>query len=174
MICSILNLPFRRFHTLGFVLAIASLLIAVFFMEGYLGLSACPLCIIDRGIIILIAVLFALAAIHDPGAVGQRVYAGLNVLVCAAGIAVAGRHIWLQSLPPDQVPGCTPGLEYMMEKFPLQKVFSLLVNSAGECAEVTWTFLGLSIPQQTLLLFIALLLISLVVIVKTVVSCRMP
>ncbi len=166
MMDSVRAFSFRSIHLLGLALAIASLLIAVFFMQGYLGLAACPLCIIDRWLVGLAAVLFALAATHNPSRIGQRIYAGLNMLVCAAGMAVAGRHIWLQSVPPEDVPDCTPGLDYLMEALPLQKVFAVLMNSAGECAEVVWTFLGLSIPQQTLLLFIALFLVSLIVVVK--------
>ena len=161
------NVSFRSLHLLGLLLSIGALLIAVFFMEQYLGLPPCPLCIIDRGIVLIAAVLFLLAALHNPAAFGQRVYAGLNVLVCSAGAAVAGRHVWLQSLPPEEVPGCTPDLDYMLDVFPLQKVFTTLMNSAGECAEVSWTFLGLSIPWQTLLLFVALIAVSLTVAVKT-------
>lgn len=158
---------FRTLHLSGLLLAITSLLIAIFFMEGYLGLAVCPLCIIDRWLVGIAGILFALAMIHNPSSIGQRIYAGFNMLVCAVGVAVAGRHIWLQSLPPEEVPDCTPGLEYLMERFPLQKVFTVLIESAGECAELTWTFWGLSIPQQTLLLFITLFLIALVVVVKT-------
>ena len=72
------------------------------------------------------------------------------------GIAVAGRHVWLQNLPEDQVPECGPGLDYMLEAFPLSETLSMVFTGSGECAEVQWTFLGLSIPGWTLLVFIGL------------------
>ena len=87
---------------------------------------------------------------------GRRVYAVLSGLFAIGGGAVAGRHIWLQHLPEDLVPACGPGLSYMLENFPLSETLELILMGDGNCAEVQWTFMGLSIPEQTLLLFIAL------------------
>ena len=69
---------------------------------------------------------------------------------------VAGRHVWLQSLPPDQVPACGPSLEYMLDAFPLGKTLKMVFTGSGECAEVDWTFLGLAMPAWSLIFFIAL------------------
>ncbi|MGH8553402.1 MAG: disulfide bond formation protein B, partial [Methylococcales bacterium] len=66
----------------------------------------------------------------------------------------------IQHLPPDQVPECGPGLEYIFKNFPLSKTFELLLSGTGECAEVHWTFLGLSIPGWTLVGFILLAVLS--------------
>ena len=88
------------------------------------------------------------------------------MLLIAAGIAVSARHIWLQSLPPELVPGCTPDIAYLFDRFPLFEALETVFNSTGECAEVSWTFLGLTIPQQTLLFFIVLLLLLLFAFVK--------
>jgi disulfide bond formation protein DsbB len=74
------------------------------------------------------------------------------------GIAVGMRHIWLQNLPADQVPECGPDLAYMLEVFPMMDVIKRLFTGAGQCAEISWTFYGITLPQQTLLLFVALLL----------------
>ena len=136
-------------------------------MQGVLGLAPCPLCILDRWVAGLAAALFLAAALHNPGVPGQRFYAAFGLLVCAAGIGLAGRHVWLQSLPPDRVPDCTPGLGYLLEQFPPLEVLATVLNSAGECAEVAWTFAGLTIPQQTLLFFAALALVCVAVLLKT-------
>ncbi len=146
----------RTLHAGGFVLCVAALLVAVFFMEKHLGLAPCPLCILDRVVVVLMALVFLSAFLHDPALVGQRLYAGVNIAFGAVGVALAGRHVYLQSLPPGEVPDCTPDLDYMLDAFPLSKTLSTVLNSSGECAEVAWTFLGLSIAQQTLLLFILL------------------
>ena len=74
---------------------------------------------------------------------------------------MAGRHVWLQHLPADQVPECGPGLEYMLDAFPLGETLSMVFRGSGECAEVQWTLLGLSIPEWTLIVFLGLTLFGL-------------
>ncbi|MCK5355437.1 MAG: disulfide bond formation protein B, partial [Methyloprofundus sp.] len=71
------------------------------------------------------------------------------------------RHVWLQNLPPEEVPECSPGLSYIFENFPLTETLKLMLNGTGECADVLWTFLGLSIPGWTFVAFIGLAGLSL-------------
>ena len=75
------------------------------------------------------------------------------------GAAVAGRHVWLQNLPAEQVPECGPGLEFMLEAFPLRKMFELVLRGSGECAEVQWALFGLSMPAWSLLWLVVLALL---------------
>jgi disulfide bond formation protein DsbB len=105
-----------------------------------------------------------MAAIHNPGELGRRLYGALILVVAAFGAGVAGRHVWLQNLPPDQVPACGPGLEYLLDTFPLMDAVKLVFEGSGECAEVQWTFLGLSIPGWTLVMFLALALFGLLLL----------
>jgi disulfide bond formation protein DsbB len=67
----------------------------------------------------------------------------------------------LQNLPPEQVPECGPGLSYIFENFPLTETLRLMLNGTGECAEVLWTFMDISIPGWTLVAFIGLTCLSL-------------
>ena len=103
------------------------------------------------------------AALHAPRGIGLRLYSALAILIGAAGAAVAARHVWLQNLPKDRVPECGPGLEFMLQQFPMSQVFSLVLRGSGECAEAGWRLLGLTIPAWTLLWFIGLIVLSLVV-----------
>ena len=144
-----------------FLVAVSSLLIARFYMEGVLGLAACPLCMTQRAFVLLWGLIALLAAVHNPAGWGRRVYAALCGLAAITGGAVAGRHIWLQNLPPDQVPACGPSLEYMLDTLPFSETLSLVMMGDGNCAETVWTFLGLSIPEQTLLLFTAATIVCL-------------
>jgi len=151
------RLPGSRWvNALGLLIVIAALLFAVLYLEGVLYLEPCPLCIIDRVVLTGIGLVFLLVAVHNPGRTGQRIYAGLNLLLVGLGTAVAGRHVWLQYLPADQVPECGASLEYMLETLPLHQTLQKVLRGSGECADVQWTLLGLSIPEQTLLLFVAL------------------
>ena len=83
-------------------------------------------------------------------------FAVLLALAALAGAAVAARHVYLQNLPPDQVPECGPGLDYMLDVFPLGETLSMVFTGSGECAEVTWRFLGLSMPTWVLIWFIGM------------------
>lgn len=116
----------------------------------------CPLCMVQRVIFIAILALFALAALHGPKRLGERVYAALIILLSLLGVGVASRHIWIQNLPADQVPACGPGLDYMLNTFPMAEVLKELMHGSGECAVKGWTFLTLGIPEWSLLCYLAL------------------
>ncbi len=116
----------------------------------------CPLCMVQRVIFIAIAVVFLVAMAHGPKRTGERVYAALISLLSLSGIAVAGRHIWIQNLPKDEVPACGPGLDYMLETMPFSNVVKQLIHGSGECAEKGWTFLTLGIPEWSLLCYVGL------------------
>lgn len=124
-------------------------------------LEPCPLCISQRIFILAAGIVFALAAVHNPSSLGRKIYAIIGVIVCLLGASVSTRHIWLQNLPPESVPECGPGLEYVFEHFPLSETVKLMLNGTGECADVLWTFLGLSIPGWTLVAFLLLAATSL-------------
>lgn len=138
------------------LLVIASMLFAIYYLEGVLFLEPCPLCMVDRAILVVIATVCLIALVNNSSGVMRWVYTSIATLFSGLGIAVAARHIWLQGLPPDQVPECGPDLNYMLEVFPLGDVIKRVLTGSGQCAEVSWTFLGMTIAQQTLLLFIVL------------------
>ena len=144
-------------HINGLLVGVCVLaLVIVYYLDGVLGLEPCPLCITQRVFVVGSGLFSLAAAIHHPGVMGRRIYAALALLFAALGAAVAGRHVWLQSLPEGQVPACGPSLEYMLDTLPFRETLELVLMGDGNCAEVVWTFLGLSIPQQALLLFTGL------------------
>lgn len=129
---------------------------AALYLEHVVGLAPCPLCIVQRICVIGFGLVCLIAAIHDPYKVGRRVYSAIALLLVLAGGATAIRQIWLQSIPADQLPSCLPSLEYMMDALPFQDIARLVLHGTAECAEVSWTLLGLSIPEWTLLAFIVM------------------
>ena len=139
----------------GFALCVA-LMATALWLQHIQGLEPCPLCVLQRGAVIAVGIVMLVGALHDPATLGRRVYGALTVFGAVAGGAVAGRHVWLQSLPPGEAPECGPGLDYMLSAFPLTDVIEMVLRGSGECAEVLWTFLSLSIPQWTLLMFAAM------------------
>lgn len=148
--------PFRGQYALGALLC-GALLAYALYAQHVMFLDPCPLCIFQRVAFMVLGAVFLLGALHGPAsAAGRRGYGLLAALVATAGAAISARHVWLQSLPPDEVPACGPGLEYMLEAFPLREVLSKVFVGSGECAEIDWTFLGLSMPAWTLLWFVGL------------------
>lgn len=134
----------------------AALLSYAYYSQVYLGLEPCPLCIFQRVGVIVLATLFLLAALHQPVSWGTRVYAALIGISALIGAAIAARHVWLQHLPPGQVPECGPGLDYMLQAFPLNEALRMVFTGSGECATVDWAFLGLSMPAWVLISFVLL------------------
>lgn len=130
------------------------------FMEHYMMLEPCPLCILQRVGVVAVAVVALMATLHNPGETGIQIYGGLMILMAALGAAVSGRQLWLQSLPEDQVPACGPGLDYLMDVFPMMEVLEMILAGDGTCAEVVWSFLGLSIPGWVMVGFIGLISIG--------------
>jgi disulfide bond formation protein DsbB len=141
----------RRVLNLAGFIGCAGLMAYALFAQHGMQLEPCPLCILQRLAVIALGLIFLLAAVQNPGRVGAAVYAVLLALVTVAGAGVAGRHVWLQNLPPDKVPACGPGLDFMLEAFPLAEALQMVLSGSGECAEVSWSLLGLSMPAWVLI-----------------------
>jgi disulfide bond formation protein DsbB len=125
------------------------------YVQYVLGEEPCPLCIFQRVAYMGLAVLFAAAALHGPGRAGATVHGVLQGLTAAGGAAIAARHVWIQSLPPDRIPECGPGLAYMVERMPFVQMLEKVLRGSGECANAAWSFLGLSMAGWSLLWFLA-------------------
>ncbi|PKM11053.1 MAG: disulfide bond formation protein B [Gammaproteobacteria bacterium HGW-Gammaproteobacteria-3] len=150
----------RIWFFLGFAGCVFLLAMGAYF-QFVDGLEPCPLCISQRLGILLTGLVFIIAALHNPGAKGRKIYAVLGAAAALGGGSISLRHIWIQHLPPDQVPECGPGLEYVFENFPLAETIKLMLSGSGECAEVNWTFWGVSMPGWTLVAFLMLATLSL-------------
>jgi protein dithiol:quinone oxidoreductase len=146
----------RRWLYLAGVLVIGGLFGVVLYVQHVLHEEPCPLCMVQRLIYIAMLVFFAMAALHNPGKSGARIYGVLLVLLALVGIGVASRHIWLRHLPIDQVPACGPGLDYLLQNFPMAEVWQELMHGSGECAAKGWTFLNLGIPEWSLIWYVLL------------------
>ncbi|TMG81784.1 MAG: disulfide bond formation protein B [Betaproteobacteria bacterium] len=152
--------PWRTGHVLGFIVC-AGLLAYAYYLQYVDGLEPCPLCILQRVAMAAMGLVFLIAAFHNPGRIGAHVYAALLTILGCAGAVVAGRQVWLQSLPKDQVPACGMSLDYMLETLPFTETLKKVLEGSGECAEKGWVFLHLSIAGWTLVFFIAMVAASL-------------
>ncbi len=142
----------RLFYLALFIICL-SLLGFGLYLEHAQELEPCPLCVFQRMSYIAIAVIALIGAIHNPMNVSRIVYNILLIIFALIGVGIAGRQTWLQHLPPELVPECGPGLEYMLEVFPFSEALKMIFTGSGECAEVQWQFIGLSIPEWSLICF---------------------
>src|SRR5437868_8092102 len=138
-----------------------------YFLQHVRGLEPCPLCLAQRGFFYAVMAVFIVAALHAPKRAGAVAYGVLAALFACGGLATASRQVWLQHLPPDQVPQCGPDLMFMLENFPLAQTLQKLIAGSGECAKVDWTFLGFSIAEWSAVWFVALALYALWLAART-------
>ena len=141
-----MTIPGRRPLNLAGFLACAGMMGFALYAEHVLLLSPCPLCVFQRVAVISLGIIFLIAALQNPSGWGRYVYVVLAFFAAAGGIGIASRHAWIQSLPADQVPSCGPGLDYIIDSFPLFDALKMVFTGSGECADVVWEFLGLSMP----------------------------
>ncbi len=133
----------------------ATLCIAIaLFMQYQMDLIPCALCMTQRVFIIAVGLIALAAWLHKPQETGKRAYPILGMLFAAIGAGFSTRHVWLQSLPEDLAPACGPTLGYLLENVPWVEALTVLLQGDGNCAESVWSFLGLTIPAWTLVIFI--------------------
>jgi disulfide bond formation protein DsbB len=122
-----------------------------YYAQFVLHLEPCPLCIFQRVGVFAVGLVFLIAAAQDPIGWGRRVYAALLGLTSLATIGVAARQLYIISLPAGSVPSCGASLDFMLKIFSLSEVLVKVLTGSGECAKVTWRFLGLAMPGWVLI-----------------------
>jgi len=161
---TLLILPPRRPAYLLGAAVCAGLMGWALWLQYGLQLEPCPLCVIQRLVVIAMGVIFLVAGLHNPGRIGAAVYAGLVVVAGAFGVAVAARHVWIQAQPRGTVASCGMSLDYMLESVPFTDVIGKVFAGSGECAEGGWMFLDLGIPAWTLAFFVAMTVAALALV----------
>lgn len=121
------------------------------YLQHVVGLEPCPMCIVQRYALILVALVAGVAAsLSGPG--GRRVGIALMGLLALGGAFVAARQSFLQWYPPE-VLSCGRDFYGMIESFPLKRAIPMIFKGSGDCSVIDWTFLGLSIANWSFLCF---------------------
>jgi protein dithiol:quinone oxidoreductase len=145
-----------RWQCLAGFATCAALIAFAIYSQLQWGLEPCPLCIFQRLAFAALGVVFLVAGLHAPsGMAARRTYGVLAFLAAAVGMGIAGRHVWLQLNPPP-IPACGPPLEFMRETMSTTSLVRRVLTGSGDCGNVDWTFLGLSMPAWSLLWFVLL------------------
>ena len=132
------------------------------YLQHVTGLEPCPMCIVQRYALILVAIFAALAGTSDRK--GLQIGGAVLVLLAAGfGAFVAARQSWLQWYPPEVV-SCGRDLYGMIETYPLQRAIPMIFKGGGDCSKVDWTFLGGSIANWSFLCFSGIAVVALAII----------
>ena len=144
-------------------LVCAGLLSFGMYLQHVVGLEPCPMCIVQRYVMVLMG-LVALLGASVSGRKTSLVIGSLLVLLAGSGAYVAARQTWLQWYPPEVV-SCGRDFYGMIETFPLQRAIPMIFKGGGDCSKVDWTFLGGSIANWSFVAFVGLGLVALAAVV---------
>jgi len=140
----------RLLNFTGFAVC-AALIGYALYAQFQLRLEPCPLCIFQRIGIALLGLSFIAAALHHPRGRARYAYALVIGAAGLATLAVAARHLYVQSLPPGTLPSCGAPLGVLLKFMPVWQVIGKVLTGSGECGEVNWRFLGLAMPAWVLI-----------------------
>lgn len=148
--------PFRGQFLSGAIACFALLAYAIF-EQFQMGVEPCPKCIFQRIAFIAMAIFFLIGALHGPGVLGRRIYGLLVAIAAAVGAVIAVRHLYVQLSPHDPLmEGCGPGLNYLLDSFPIAEAVKKAFMASGDCGEINWTLLGITMPGWSLIWFVFL------------------
>jgi protein dithiol:quinone oxidoreductase len=143
--------PDRRLVNFGGFAVCAALIAYALYAQFELRLEPCPLCIFQRIGILLLGIVFLVAALHHPLGRGRYGYALAIAIAALATLAVAARHLYVQSLPPGTLPSCGAPLGVLLKFMPVWQVIRKVLTGSGECGVVNWRFFGLAMPAWVLI-----------------------
>lgn len=147
----------RAFH-IHLLMGIGSLALvayAVYYLQARLDLLPCPLCVMQRMAYLLVGFMALAAAVHRPAGGGRRVYGALMVLAALAGAGIAAWQVVLTYQPELASCAISPE-ERFLNALPLAAWWPEMFEANGDCTKVEWTFLGLSVPELSLIAFLVL------------------
>ncbi len=156
-----MSLYSRKLSLFAFLLCL-SLLGFAMYLQYSLGLQPCPLCVVQRFCIAVLGLMFMVGSLYIPrNRVSRWIFSLFIVIIATLGILTSLRHLWLEHQPAGSVPSCSASLDYMLQNFPMSQTLIQLFNGSGDCAQVSWQFLSLSIPAWTLISFVIFFLLGL-------------
>ncbi len=148
-------LEVRPFNLMAAAVCVV-LLSYAYYSQFVLGLEPCPLCIFQRIAMIALLLVFLVAAALGGGPLRSRIMAGLLGATAVSGAGISAWHIRQQHLPGDEWAACGADLGYMIEVFSFWETLQMAFTGTGDCAEVDWAFLGLSMPAWVGIFFLLL------------------
>ncbi|MSQ80432.1 MAG: disulfide bond formation protein B [Candidatus Methylopumilus sp.] len=146
-------LSHKQAHLIAFFAAYFLVALAIVIQKKF-NLEPCPLCITQRIIFMVLGGLFLIISFIKPNLLIKKVSLFFLSLTSIVGMIFSFKHILIQSKAIDVPSECGVDLNYMFENFPFSKALNLLFKGTGDCSHIDWTFLGITIPELSLMAFI--------------------
>ncbi len=134
------------------------------YLQHVVGLEPCPMCIVQRYALVLVALFTGLAGAFR----GRALQLGGGVLALLAAIGgayTAASQSWLQWYPPEVV-SCGRDLYGMIETFPLKRALPMIFRGGGDCSKIDWSLFGLTLANWSFIAFTVLTLLLLVLLLR--------
>ncbi|MFP5485186.1 MAG: disulfide bond formation protein B [Gammaproteobacteria bacterium] len=141
----------RRVLALISVACVAMLAFGMY-LQHVVGLEPCPMCIVQRYALILVAVFAGLASLSGKKGWWMS-FTVLAVVSGGFGAFTAARQSWLQWYPPE-VATCGRDFYGMIENYPVSRSIPMIFRGSGDCTAIDWTFLGGSIANWSFVWFV--------------------
>ena len=147
--------------SLSFIMIGAALLIQLIY-----ELEPCPLCITQRIIFIVIGFIFVFFLLLKHNFITRIAHLLMLATASITGIVFSGRHIMIQEKWITVPAECGIDLNYMFENFPLTQAMNLLFKGTGDCSNIDWNFIGITLPQLALMGYLLFLTIAIITFLK--------
>ncbi|MEB0043886.1 MULTISPECIES: disulfide bond formation protein B [unclassified Pseudomonas] len=163
------SLFFMAFTAVALALGIS------YYLEYSVGLKPCGLCLLQRACLVVLMGVYLVASVHGPRRFASVLYWLLGVFCSLAGTITAWRQVLLQSEPLQQFSACSPTLDELFVSMPWTCVVTRMFQGTADCSEISWTLFDLSIPEWSLLFFVAMLILGVYQLLRLVwIACRQP
>ncbi|MCY7370834.1 MAG: disulfide bond formation protein B [Polaromonas sp.] len=163
MLARLLHTSPRRLLSLICAACVAMLAFGLY-LQHVVGLEPCPMCIVQRYALMAVALAAGITALTSKKPLLMSGSA-LMLLLSGFGAFVAARQSFLQWYPPE-IASCGRDFYGMIETFPLKRAIPMIFKGSGDCSKIDWTFLGLSIANWSFIGFVAIGLVTLVMIAR--------
>jgi disulfide bond formation protein DsbB len=162
MLMNVLDHP-RRVLALVCAACVAMLAFGLY-LQHVVGLEPCPMCIVQRYALVLVAIVAGITAFAARKSL-RVTGSGLMAVLSGLGAFVAARQSFLQWYPPE-IASCGRDLYGMIETFPLKRAIPMIFKGSGDCTKIDWTFLGLSIANWSFVCFVAIAVLAIALLVR--------
>lgn len=133
---------------------------ASYYLEYTVGLMPCSLCLVQRLFLSVLIACCAVAAVHGPRRFGLSLYWFGALSASLGGTMAAWRQVLLQSDSLHHMAQCSPGMQESFGHLPWLCALRRMFNDNEDCAQLSWTLFDLSIPEWSLLFFVAMSILA--------------
>jgi disulfide bond formation protein DsbB len=127
------------------------------YLQLVINLLPCPLCIAQRIAYWLVGLTALFAFIHNSRGLSRQIYCSLIAIFSLIGLSLAIRHSWLIRYPEAFECGISVE-ERFLNTLSIANWWPSMFEANGDCADVKWEFMSLTISDWSAIFFILFLI----------------